>query len=152
MDVWRLQSSFQEDRDCLVCGGEDLQPGDDGCRVDEGVLEVGVAGEELRLQVPRVGDALEEGDVDAVRGRHVLEGDGLEQRHCRGMSGNVELEFLPLSASIWAQIAGVCRELVKLPPSQSEVIASWCGAAPTWCQLQLPCLGLYVCDETQALF
>lgn len=81
MDVGRLQPSFQEHRDCLVGGGEDLQPGDDGSRVNKGVLEVGVAGEELRLQVPRVGDALEEGDVDAVRGRHVLEGDSLEQRH-----------------------------------------------------------------------
>ena len=105
--------------------------------VDEGVLEVGVAGEKLRLQVPRVGDALEEGDMDAVRGRHVLEDDGLEQRHCREMFGDVQLEFLPLSGSIWAKVAEVYRELVKLPPSQSEVIASWCGAAPTWCQLQL---------------
>lgn len=90
MDVGRLQLSIQEHGECLVGGGEDLQPGDDGCRVDEGVLEVGVAGEELRLQVPRVGDALEKGDVDAVRGRHVLERDCLEERHIEGCFWDVK--------------------------------------------------------------
>lgn len=91
MDVGRLEPPIQEHGERLVGGGEDLQPGDDGRRVDEGVLEVGVAREELRLQVPRVRDALEEGDVDAVRGRHVLEGDCLEERHCRGMFWNVQV-------------------------------------------------------------
>lgn len=84
MDIWRLEPPVQEHGECLVGGGEDLQPGDDGGRVDEGVLEVGVAGQKLRLQVPRVGDALEEGDVDAVGGRHVLESDRLEERHVVG--------------------------------------------------------------------
>lgn len=87
MDVGRLQLSIQEHGECLVGGSEDLQPRDDGGGVDEGVLEVGVARKQLRLQVPRVGDALEQGDVDAVRGRHVLEGDCLEERHAVGWNG-----------------------------------------------------------------
>lgn len=81
MDVGRPEFPTGEDGECLVGGGEDVQARDDGGGVDESVLEVRVAREELRLQEPRVGDVLEEGDVHAVRRGDVLERDRLEERH-----------------------------------------------------------------------
>lgn len=81
MDVGGPQLSPDEHGQRLVDGGEEVQARDDGGGVDEGVLEVGVAGEELRLEEARVGNVAEQGDVHAVRGRHVLEGYGLEEGH-----------------------------------------------------------------------
>lgn len=146
VDVGRLEPPVEEHGERLVGGGEDVQPGDDGGRVDKGVLEVRVAGEQLRLQVPRVGDALEEGDVDAVRGRHVLEGDGLEERHRRGVLAGRRAPVVFWVHRSLREGAGVevCRELVELPPSWNEVTASWGGAAPTWCQLGPPCCSEYL--------
>lgn len=47
--------------------------------IDKGVLKVGVAVEQLPVQECGVFDVAEEGEVDRVRGREVLEGHRLER-------------------------------------------------------------------------
>lgn len=58
-----------------------MEPRDNSGGVDEGVLKVRVAREELRLQEPRVGNVSEKGDVHAVSLGDVLETDSFEERH-----------------------------------------------------------------------
>lgn len=87
VDVGRAQPAVEQDGQGLVGGGEEVAARDDGGGVDEGVLEVGVAGEQLRLQERGVGHVLEEGHVGAVRRGDVLERNGFEQRHCRVSGG-----------------------------------------------------------------
>lgn len=81
MDVGRPQLAIKEHGNGLVGGGEDLQPGDNSRRIDEGILEGGVAGEELRLEKARVRDVLEKGYVNRVRRGHMLQGDRIQHRH-----------------------------------------------------------------------
>lgn len=47
--------------------------------IDEGIFEVGVAGEQLVVQEGSVGDGMEEGDVDVVTRWQVFDGDGGER-------------------------------------------------------------------------
>lgn len=66
VDVWRSQLSFDEHRECLEYSCQNVKSGRDGAGVNEGVFEVGIACEELRLQEARIGDVLEDGHVHAV--------------------------------------------------------------------------------------
>lgn len=84
VDIWRPQLAVDKDRQGLEDSSQNVQAGGDGAGVDEGIFKVGVAREQLRLQEACVGDVLEEGDVHAVRGGHVLDGDGLEEGHVDG--------------------------------------------------------------------
>lgn len=69
-----------------------MEPGDDARGVDEGVLEVGVAGEQLGLEEGRVGDVLEEGDVYYVRRGDVFEGCCFERHRGSLREGVVSFE------------------------------------------------------------
>lgn len=66
VDVWRSQLAIDEHGECLEHTCQDVESGRDGAGVDEGIFEVGIAREELRLQEASIGDILEEGHVYAV--------------------------------------------------------------------------------------
>lgn len=81
MHVGRLQPAVDEERHGLVHRGEDVQSRDDGGRVDEGIFEFGVAGEQLGLKIASVSHVPIECHVHAERRGDVLEGYCLEKRH-----------------------------------------------------------------------
>lgn len=55
---------------------EESKRGTHDASINEGIFEVGVTGEKLGVQEGRVGDGVEEGDVDCVTGGEVVDGDG----------------------------------------------------------------------------
>lgn len=66
MDVGRLEGTAKLRREGLERGCKDVVPRYDNRGVNEGIFELGVAGEELGMQELGVLDVAEQGDMDLV--------------------------------------------------------------------------------------
>lgn len=88
-----------------------MQAGDDDGGVDESVLEIGIAGQELGVEEVGVGDVGEESDVDEMVRREVLEGEGFD---ARGHSCEMwREEGCDVEESCRRDTTGGCRELLR---------------------------------------
>lgn len=61
---------------CLSRSEGERERGTHHASINEGIFEVGVAGEQLGMQESGVGDGVEEGYVDGVAGGKMVDGDG----------------------------------------------------------------------------